>query len=193
MFYLFCNVMQLIYIAVCCSSDDPTIYTSFAHDDVIKWKHFPRCWPLVRGIPGEFPTKRPVTRSFDVYFNVRPNKRLSKQSWGWWFETPSHPFCVIVMLCGNFTKYCHKRKPFVFESANVTFITTVTVNMDRHALNYFRSGITDKCGISDGCFYEQHICETTSIFKLYWTTEQIDYFSVFWGQTTAEIYDISFT
>ena len=38
--------------------------------------------------PGEFHTQRPVTRSFDVYFDLRPNKRLSKQSWGWWFETP---------------------------------------------------------------------------------------------------------
>ena len=37
-------------------------------------------------VPGEFPTQRPVTRSFDVYFDLRPNKRLSKQSWGWWFE-----------------------------------------------------------------------------------------------------------
>ena len=34
-------------------------------------------------------TQRPVTRSFDVYFDLRLNKRLSKQSWGWWFETPS--------------------------------------------------------------------------------------------------------
>ena len=42
--------------------------------------------------PGEFPTQRPVTRNFDVYFDMRPNKRLSKQSWGWWFETLSHPF-----------------------------------------------------------------------------------------------------
>ena len=41
--------------------------------------------------PGEFPTQRPVTRSFDVYFDLRPNKRLSKQSWGWWFETQSRP------------------------------------------------------------------------------------------------------
>ena len=39
-------------------------------------------------VPGEFPTQRPVTRSFDVYFDLRLNKRLSKQSWGWWFETP---------------------------------------------------------------------------------------------------------
>ena len=40
-------------------------------------------------VPGELPTQRPVTRSFDVYFDLRPNKWLSKQSWGWWFETLS--------------------------------------------------------------------------------------------------------
>ena len=40
-------------------------------------------------VPGEFPTQTPVTRSFDVYFDLRLNKRLSKQPWGWWFETPS--------------------------------------------------------------------------------------------------------
>ena len=43
--------------------------------------------------PGEFPAQRPVTRSFDVFFDLRPNKRLSKQSWGWWFETPSRSLC----------------------------------------------------------------------------------------------------
>ena len=42
-------------------------------------------------VTGEFPTQRPVTRSFDVFFVPRLNKRLSKQSWGWWFETPSCP------------------------------------------------------------------------------------------------------
>ena len=40
-------------------------------------------------VPGKFPTQRPVTRSFDVFFDVRRNKQLSKQSWGWWFETLS--------------------------------------------------------------------------------------------------------
>ena len=39
--------------------------------------------------PGEFPAQRPVTRSFDVFFDLHPNKRLSKQWWGWWFEAPS--------------------------------------------------------------------------------------------------------
>ena len=42
-------------------------------------------------VPGDFLIQRPVTRSFDVFFNLRLNKRLSKQSWGWWFETLSRP------------------------------------------------------------------------------------------------------
>ena len=42
-------------------------------------------------VPGEFPTERPVTRSFDVFFDLRLNKRLSKQSESWWFETLSRP------------------------------------------------------------------------------------------------------
>ena len=41
-------------------------------------------------VTGEFPTQRPVTRSFDVIFDLRLNKRLNKQSWGWCFETLSH-------------------------------------------------------------------------------------------------------
>ena len=42
-------------------------------------------------VRGEFPTQRPLKRSFDVYFDLRPNKRLSIQSLGWWFETLSPP------------------------------------------------------------------------------------------------------
>ena len=41
-------------------------------------------------VTGEFPSQRPVMWSFDVFFDLCLNKRLSKQSWGWWFETPSH-------------------------------------------------------------------------------------------------------
>ena len=42
--------------------------------------------------PGEFPAQRPVTRSFDVFFDLHPNKGLSNwQWWAWWFETPPCP------------------------------------------------------------------------------------------------------
>ena len=40
-------------------------------------------------VTGEFPSQRPVTRSFDVFFDLHLNKRLSKQSWVWWFEAVS--------------------------------------------------------------------------------------------------------
>ena len=40
-------------------------------------------------VHGEFYAQRSVTRSFDVFFDLHLNKQLSKQWWGWWFETPS--------------------------------------------------------------------------------------------------------
>ena len=62
------------------------------HDDVIKWKHFAALLAICAGnspVSGEFPAQRPVTRSFDVFFDLRLNIRLSKQWQGWWFERPS--------------------------------------------------------------------------------------------------------
>ena len=50
-------------------------------------------------VAGEFPAQRPMTQSFDVFFDMRLNKRLSKQSWGWWFDTPS---CSLWRHCKGF-------------------------------------------------------------------------------------------
>ena len=47
------------------------------------------------------PPQRPVTRSFDVFFDLRLNKRLGKQSRRLWFETPS---CSL-------WRHCNGRKP----------------------------------------------------------------------------------
>ena len=55
-------------------------------------------------VPGEFPTQRPVTRNFDVYFDLRPNKRLTKHSWGWWFETLSRSL------------WCHRNGTITFRT-----------------------------------------------------------------------------
>ena len=51
-------------------------------------------------VTAEFPSHRPVTRSFDVFFDLRLNKRLSKQSRRRWFETPSRSLwrhCNVVL------------------------------------------------------------------------------------------------
>ena len=54
---------------------------------------------------GEFPSQRPETRSFEVFFDLCLKKRLSKQSRGWWFETPSRPSW----------RHCNDRSPFTGE------------------------------------------------------------------------------
>ena len=51
-------------------------------------------------VTGEFPAQRPVARSFDVSFDLCPNKRLSKQSWDWWIETQS---CPQWRYCNNYS------------------------------------------------------------------------------------------
>ena len=47
---------------------------------------------------GELPSQRPVTRGFDVFFEQRLSKRLSKQSRSRWFETPSRS---LLRLCNG--------------------------------------------------------------------------------------------
>ena len=74
---------------------DPDLCRHMAplHDDIIKWKHFPRYWPFVRRIqrsPVNFPHKGQSRGDLMFFFYQRLNKRLSKQSWGWWLETLSH-------------------------------------------------------------------------------------------------------
>ena len=63
------------------------------------WRHqmetFSALLVLCEGNPlvtSGFYSQRPVTWSFDVFFDPRLNKGLSEQSWGWWFEMPLRSF-----------------------------------------------------------------------------------------------------
>ena len=57
-------------------------------------------------VTSEFTAQRPVTRSFDVFFDLRLNKRLSKQSWGWWFETPLYSLWRHCNVCRYWNEKC---------------------------------------------------------------------------------------
>ena len=55
-------------------------------------EHFPRYWPFVRGIhrsPVNSPHKGQRRGALMFSLICTLNKRVSKQSWGWWLETPS--------------------------------------------------------------------------------------------------------
>ena len=97
MIYIFVNTRTHpcgSHVAIFLVLSNKTGFPVVSHDDVINWRHFPRYWPFVRGIHRSscwISCTRPVTRSFDVFFDPRLNKQLSKQSHGWGFETPLHP------------------------------------------------------------------------------------------------------
>ena len=73
-------------------------------------------------VTGEFPAQRPVTRNFDVFCDLRLNKRLSKQSWDWWFETLSDPYDVSVMSYNG-----HNGSPLL------TWTTNLNLSMDKQS------------------------------------------------------------
>ena len=100
-------------------------------------------------VTGEFPSQRPVTRSFDVFFHLCLNKRLSKQLRGWWFKTPSRSlgrhcnatprmlFCLFFFKCS-----------FRLKTKNPTFTDYIGLGrgihrwqrLNKHVLNPLRTG-----------------------------------------------------
>ena len=87
--------------------------------------------------PGEFPAQWPVTRSFDVFFDLRLNKGLSKQPRGWWFETPPWSLwrqCNVVS--GNIAHL----------GIREFFVTTMTTfTPPKNSISQGKVGIKDKC------------------------------------------------
>ena len=78
---------------------------------IINFGYLVKSWllrhcPFVREFTGPRwnPTQRPVARNFDVFLDLRWNKRLSKQSLGWWFETPDNQGRVCVSYQHIFIK-----------------------------------------------------------------------------------------
>ena len=92
------NIIELLI------SDLNEIWFACYRNENLRWSHCPnaRCRHQMETfsallafcagnspVIGEFPAQRPVTPSFDVLFDLCLNKRLSKQSRGWSFETTS--------------------------------------------------------------------------------------------------------
>ena len=75
------------------------------------WRHLMETFSALLAIctgnspgTGEYPTQRPGTRSFHVFFDLHLNKRLSKQWWGWWSETQS---CPLWRQCNDVIYFRH--------------------------------------------------------------------------------------
>ena len=105
---------------------------------------------------GEFPSQRPVTRSFDVFFDLRPNKRLSKHSWGWGFEIPSRSLwrhcneywiiiigvvvcsCMLFLCCGCLlVQACIRNGYFLIQVSNFAMLFYLSNSLSNVAFVVF--------------------------------------------------------
>ena len=60
-----------------------TIFLTIFHMHFREWKNCILLTNLLRFVPKGL-------IDYDSFFGLHPDKRLSKQSWDWWLETPSH-------------------------------------------------------------------------------------------------------
>ena len=99
-------------------------------------------------VPGEFSAQRPVTRSFDVFFDLHMHKQLSKQSRGWWFVNSGWLLCFRVHTrslktdLGQTRSSKHKQASYIFPHRS-HWGETWCANVHIRASNME----DDKCGV----------------------------------------------
>ena len=78
-------------------------------------------------VSGDFPSQRPVTRSFDVLVDVCLNKRLSKHSRSWWFETQLRPLW----------RHCNEHRPMILQSPKMIRSVAALISLLSEEANQF--------------------------------------------------------
>ena len=124
-------------------------------------------------VPVKFPTQRQVMHSFNVFCDLRLNKQLSKQSWGWWFEMLSRPVWRRCNVVGYFDEtlppngWCHRLCEMgwsklilgidysflaFYASRNALWADMTSGNVFR-----FRKALTDPCTASTTAWWRQQM------------------------------------
>ena len=119
-------------------------YLSADHDDVIKWKHFPRYWPFVRGIHRSSvnsPHKGHWRGALMFSSICALNKRLSKQSWGWWFEISSR----------SLWRHCNAKSKASYQRIPLSIYTTTFLFANVLISGWVRSVLLCNTCINDVC------------------------------------------
>ena len=84
-------------------------------------------------VTGEFPSQRPVTRSFDVFFELRANKRSSELSRRRWFETPS---CSLWRPCNGHFRGCNSTCRILFNNIHIGQVSPQLHSARGHLLTH---------------------------------------------------------
>ena len=78
------------------------------------WRHQMGKFSMLRAlskpmVTDGFPSQRPVSRRFDIFFDLRLNKRLTKFSGCRWFQTPSRSCVKYTYSSGTVQYHCCSR------------------------------------------------------------------------------------
>ena len=92
-------------------------------------------------VTGDFPSQRPVTRSFGVFFDMRLYKRLSKQPWGWWVETPSR----------SLWRHCNKTDVRVHVRDGLVYVSPVPIKCGKWQVISVLTSSATRHGYADDC------------------------------------------
>ena len=101
------NVLEWLFVFVIQHDGEHVKYSWLQIRNLLSWwRHQMETFSVLLAIcagnspfPREFPSQRPAMRSFGVFFDLRQEKRLRKQSWGWWFETLWSPLWHHSKVC----------------------------------------------------------------------------------------------
>ena len=94
-------------------------------------------------VTDEFPSQRTVTRSFDVFFDLRQNIRLCKQSRRRWFDTQSRS---LWRHCNGWLRFCRIGSKNTWGNTSCTVVENVLVWHSK--LN--RTVLHGKCRVVNG-------------------------------------------
>ena len=142
------------------------------HGDVIKWKHFRITGLLCGKVTGHrwIPAQKPVTRGFDVLFDLYLDRHLSKQWKRWWFETPSrwlwrHCNAEIICKWHESTNNCKYNQNFNYDS-KLTWLEWLTCIKFHSGLFHLRDNLLYTFTVpAFSCWEEIKLTFTLTIHK----------------------------
>ena len=139
-------------------------------------------------VTGGFLWQRPVTRSFDGFFDLRLNKRLNKQSRRRWFETLSRSLCrhcsVLVPLWYNDINESFRsvyiNTPLLLEASVSSMLCITRATPDWFSLHGMRNNLHNESPSSWPPFNNMMTSSNGNIFRVT---------GPLWGESTGHTVD----
>ena len=125
-------------------------------------------------VTGEFPSQRPVKRSFDVSFDLRLNIRKSYQLWVWWFETPRRSLirpCNAILGFGSWYIFLENTLHDWVMLDDMKNSTLTPIKQHSQQVLYYFTSIY-KQTICVNCHYSHHILQSISSINMIIFTAQ---------------------